>query len=334
VNRITITREGKRFLVACFLIAVAAANTGNNLIYLLLSLMLSLLLLSAILLKINLKGLSLDIIQRTALFASEEASLTVAMKNGKGRVSSYSVHCIVPGARQQIYFGMVKALGNESRDVSVLFEKRGLYRYGDFRMTSGFPFVLMSRTRSLPVEGEVLVYPALCDVAGKLGPGRDDNAERLRLSDSGEEMYSLREFRNGDDWRKIHWKASSRTGELFVKEFAEYESGKVTIVLDNLLPEGGGLFEKTVSVTASFSRHYIEKGYFVRILSSRKIIPFGRGEEHLFKILDILAVIQEEEAWESPFQDTQENFFLTVLKSKKSSNPYSATGEVVYAEDI
>jgi uncharacterized protein (DUF58 family) len=334
VNRIIITREGKRFLVASFLIAVAAANTGNNLIYLMLSLLLSFLLLSVILLKINLRGLSLDIFQQAPLFASEESVLTVAMKNGKRRVSSYSVHCMLPGASRPAYFGRVKALGKEQRDVGVLFERRGLYRYGDFQLRSGFPFVLLSHTRAIPVEGEVLVYPALRDLTGMSGAGSSESAELLRRSDSGDDMYSLREFRYGDDWRKIHWKASAHTGAMYVKEYAEYESARVTIVLDNLLPEGGQLFEKAVSLAASLSLHFIEKSYFVRVVSSRKIISFGNGEEHLFNILDVLAVIREEESWDSPMQDGREGYFITILKSRRYSNPYALMGDVAYAEDL
>ncbi|MDA8432904.1 MAG: hypothetical protein M0Z60_08070, partial [Nitrospiraceae bacterium] len=78
----------------------------------------------------------------------------------------------------------------------------------------------------------------------------------------------------------------------------------------------------------------IENGCFVRVVSSGKIISFGKGEEHLFTILDILAVIREEETWGSPAQDGRDGFFITVMKSRRHSNPYAATGEAVYAEDL
>ena len=53
------TKEGKRFLLATLLIAVAAFNTGNNLIFLILAMMLSMILLSVVILRYNLKGLTL-----------------------------------------------------------------------------------------------------------------------------------------------------------------------------------------------------------------------------------------------------------------------------------
>jgi uncharacterized protein (DUF58 family) len=333
VRRTALTREGKRFLVALFLIAVAAANTGNNLIYLILSLMFSLLLLAFVILKLNLGGLSIGVSHEGPLFAKEETSLRVLVRNGKRLFTSYSVNCVVPGAFAPVYFAAIPPAGSAEKEVQVKFERRGLYRYGDFQVLSGFPFVLLSRAGRIRVAGEALVYPALHDVEGML---RDaiggENADVL--SASGDEMHSLREFRYGDDWRKIHWKASAKTGKLYAKEYADHESTRMTVVLDNLLPEGGQLFEIAVSLTGSFARYFIEKGYFVRVVSSQKIIPFGRGEEHLFKILDILAMIREEQEWDSPIQDGREGPLLTVLKSRGRLNPYASVGGVAYAEDI
>jgi uncharacterized protein (DUF58 family) len=333
VRGTSVTREGKRFLVASFLIAVAAANTGNNLIYLILSLLFSFLLLAFVILKLNLDGLSLGVSSETPLFADEAISLGVRMKNGKRLLTSYSVTCDVPGAFSPVYFAAIPPLGSTEKDVQVKFKRRGLYRYGDFQLRSGFPFVLLSRAGSIAVAGEVLVYPALHDVEGMFGDavgGEQADA----FSDSGDEMHSLREFRYGDDWRKIHWKAYAKTGKLYVKEYEDHESSRMTIVLDNLIPEGGQLFETAVSLAGSFARYFIEKGYFVKLVSSRKIIPFGKGEEHLFKILDILAVIREEEKWDSPLQDAREGPFVTVLKSRGRLNPYASRGGVVYAEDV
>ena len=56
-----ITREGKRFILTTVLIGVAALNTGNNLIYLIFSLMLSFIALAIVLLRINLSGITLEV---------------------------------------------------------------------------------------------------------------------------------------------------------------------------------------------------------------------------------------------------------------------------------
>ena len=63
------TREGKRFFLAAFMIALAAFNTGNNLIYLILSMMLAIFFLSIIVLKINMRKLVLKVYQDNPVYA-------------------------------------------------------------------------------------------------------------------------------------------------------------------------------------------------------------------------------------------------------------------------
>ena len=331
------TKEGRRFAIASFLIAVAALNTGNNLIYLIFSLMLSLLVLSVLLLKVNLSGLSLAVGSGPVLFAGQEASLKLLLNNHKRLLPSYSVECLLPGALMPAYFVMAPPLRGVEKEVAVKFERRGVYSYGNFQSRSGFPFILLNGERSLKATGEVLVYPALRSVEGLLEGFRgNEGMDAFRLSNSGDDIFSLREFRNGDDRRRIHWKASAKTGDLLVREYADYEVTRVTVVLDNLLPAGGELFEKAVSLTASFAKEFLERGHSVRVVTCGRTIPFGSGDEHLFSILDILAVIKEEDDCGDLLQDTGDGYFVHILKSRLSlrSSYAGSASKVFYAEDL
>jgi uncharacterized protein (DUF58 family) len=332
-----VSKEGKRFAIATFLIGVAALNTGNNLIYLIFSLMLSFIILSVVLGKANLSRLSLAFRGSPVLFAGEAAMLKMSVMNHKRMIPSYSVQCLFPGALAPAYFGMIGADQSVEKEMTVKFERRGIYSYGDFQFRSDFPFILLRGERSMRVNGELLVYPALRSLGGLLDSVRgDEGVEVFSLSASGDDVHSLREFRDGDDRRRIHWKASAKTGVLFVKEYADYEVRKLTVILDNLLPEGGELFERTVSLAASLAKNFLERGYFVRVVSCRKIIPFGSGEEQLFNILDILAVIKEEDSWDNLQRDSGEGYFVSILKSRRSvRRPYDGIGsKVIYAEDV
>ncbi len=331
------TREGKRFAIASALIAVAALNTGNNLIYLIFSLMLSFLALSVLLLKANLSGLSLAVKSAPVLFAGQEASLKLLLNNHKRLLSSYSVECLLPGVLTPVYFAMAPPLRSVEREATVKFERRGVYSYANFQSRSGFPFILFKGARSLKATGEVLVYPALMQVEGLMEGVRGiEGTDVFRLSSSGDDIYSLREFRDGDDRRRIHWKASAKTGDLLVKEYADYEATSVSVVLNNLLPEGGELFEKAVSLAASFAKEFLERGYSVRVVTCRRTIPFGSGDEHLFRILDILALITEEDGCNDPLEDAGDGYYLHILKSRRSPRFYCPArgGKVVYAEDV
>lgn len=331
------TKEGKRFILAAFLIAVAAFNTGNNLIYLILSLMLSFILLSNILLRINLSGLSLEVHITPPVFAGEKTQATFLLSNNKRFLPSYSMNVLTPGAAAPAYFISVPPRSTGSRKINITFQKRGLYRHGDFHIQSGFPFILRSRNISMKVSGEVLVYPALMALDHIISQtaGREDQGAMIMLG-RGEEIYSIRKFRYGDDWRKIHWKASAKVSDLLVKEYEERETRKVTIILDNLMPADSGLFEKAVSITASLSKHFLDSEYLVRVLSCRKVIPFGGGEEHLYKVLDILAVINEEDLLDCPVSYDMEGYFILVLKSRNSpfAKYISSSDMVIYADTV
>ncbi len=336
MRSVEVTREGKRFLIAAFLIAVAAFNTGNNLIYLILSLMISLLVLSAALARVNLSGLSLDVIVEGAVFARQEASLSLLLKNDKKLVPSYSVKCRVAGSLVPAYYDVIPALKGVERDIRITFAKRGLYRCGDFRIVSGFPFILINVRKNIDVSGSLLVYPALMDVSAKMDQIVPFGvADAPSPADAGDDLYALRKFREGDDWRRIHWKASAKRQTYFVKEYSEFRGLKVTIVLDNRLPEGGALFEKAVSMTASLAKNFIDRGYFVSVVSCKEEVPFGNGNEHLFKILDVLAVIGEEDDWGTKLEDEVEGFVIAVLKDRGTHREYGLGGGLVfYAEDI
>jgi len=330
------TREGKRFILATLLIAVAAVNTGNNLIYLILSLMLSFMVLSVLLLRINLSGLSLEVSAGRPVFAGEEAPLSLTIRNSRRRLPVYSIHISAPGAERPVYCPVIPP-GLTKKEMVIRFQRRGLYRHESFVVSSGFPFILFSMARALKVSGEMVVYPALVDVEGilTLMPVQGEMGQ-AKTAGSADEMYSLREFRYGDDLRKVHWKASAKASALLVKEYAGLEMRKATILLDNLLPEDYDLFETAVSLAASLSKHFLDSSYLVRILSCKKVVPFGGGDEQLFTILDILSTLREEEKWESPMPGDGEGLVLSVLKSGQSAaRQYASPGDmVIYADSL
>ena len=85
-----LTREGKRFFLASILIGIAAFNTGNNLIYLILSMMLALFVLSVAILRINMKNLTVRLFQPGPVFANNPADIALTVKNLKS-FPSYSL---------------------------------------------------------------------------------------------------------------------------------------------------------------------------------------------------------------------------------------------------
>lgn len=330
------TKEGKRFILAVFLIAVAAVNTGNNLIYLILSLMLSFILISIVLLKINMSGLLLEVSVLHPVFAKEQSAAIFSITNTKRLMPTYSVKILTAGAVLPVSFKIVPLLSTLKKEAKIVFKRRGIFRHGDFHIQSGFPFILFNKIMTVRVSGEVMVYPDLTSIENIIpeirGYGKE---EALEKTGHGDDIYSVREFKNGDDWKKIHWKASAKTSNLIVKEYAAYESKRSTVIVDNLMPENGEIFEKAVSLSGSLCKYFLDRGYLVRFISCKKVIPFGGGTEHFFRILDILTVIKEEKEVDCPVLFDNEGFFVLVLKSGNSQmNKYAAISDMVVYADI
>jgi uncharacterized protein (DUF58 family) len=346
-----LTREGKRFFLATVLIALAAVNTGNNLIYLILSLMLSFMLISLVVLKINLSGLSLEVAAEGPAFAGGETTVSVALTNRKRFIPSYSVRISDPGLSDTSYFTIIHPGESAIGKMDIIFPRRGLYNYGDFSMKSGFPFILLSSEENAGEQGEVLVYPALLDIdkaVGLLPAGLGHGV--AKSAGPGDEIFSIREFRDGDDWRKIHWKASAKAEGLLVRDYAESEVMKMTLLVDNLdtgimqdsisLPKVrendhyDAAFEKMVSVAGSLAKHFLDRGYHVRVVTCRKVIPFGSGDEHLFKILDIFALLRKENRCDNILPPDGEGLFISLVPAAAYSSAFGVAGDVVVHADI
>jgi uncharacterized protein (DUF58 family) len=163
-----LTREGKRFVVATVLIAIAAFNTGNNLIYLILSLMLSILFLAVLILKVNMNKVALSVSQVQPVFANSPAFLNIALSNKKKKISAYSIKA---SASEKIggsvYFSKVKGMSDELKTIPVIYKKRGVYSFGDFSIESSFPFIFFSKKDFCRVEGDVIVYPEIIEKIGR-----------------------------------------------------------------------------------------------------------------------------------------------------------------------
>jgi uncharacterized protein (DUF58 family) len=315
-----LSREGKRFLIATVLITIAALNTGNNLIYLILSMMVSILVLSYFILRVNMYGLALEVSQNQPIFANSHADMSIKITNRKKIMPSYSIKVMMPEKlKGEAYFPEISGVSDMSKTVPVIYANRGIYKYGDFFIESSFPFIFCSDRISCRVDGEVIVYPEIRNINGMV-PEIIDELYELSISKirRGDEFSMIREFRYGDDWRRIHWKASAKTTKFMVMEYAAEEPKKLTIILDNLMPHDNESFEKAVSFAASISDKYLNEGFFVRLLTCRKVMPFGNDREHLFKILDVLAAVEGQDSWECPVSSEFEGLTILILNSGNS----------------
>ena len=213
-RRLRFTREGRYFVGITLGVGFAAINTGNNLLYLILGMMLALIILSGVLSEMSLRQVHVRRSPPTRIYAGRPFLMSVSVRNSKERFPSFSIEVedLVDGKLldKKCYFLKIPAGRIQETSYRYLFQRRGLYRYDGMRISTKFPFALFRKSRETEVRAEIVVFPAIAPVPElrtedhrRIGVGGD-----LRKGRGGE-FDGLREWRDGDDARDVHWRTSA-----------------------------------------------------------------------------------------------------------------------------
>lgn len=123
-----------------------------------------------------------------------------------------------------------------------------------------------------------------------------------------EEFMSVREYRRGDPLRHIHWKSTSKTGKLIVREFQSEYFVRQALILDTFLEEpNSALFEEAVSIAASFALSLNTQESLLDLLfvgAQAICVTAGHGVAQVDHMLEILASVQP--CTEKKFADLEE----------------------------
>jgi uncharacterized protein (DUF58 family) len=163
----------------------------------------------------------------------------------------------------------------ERRAISypVRSDVRGRYAVGPLSLTLTDPFGMGEHRRSFTARDDLIVIPrvvALPPIAlGGDWTGSGDTRPRA-VASSGEDDVTTREYRQGDDLRRVHWRSTARRGELMVRREEQPWQSRATLVLDRrrLAHRGDGQsssFEWAVSAVASVAVHLAGRGYAIRL---------------------------------------------------------------------
>lgn len=186
---------------------------------------------------------------------------------------------------------------------------RGNYEVGPMTVVATDPFGLVELGRSFRATASLTVTPRTVDLPGILlggaWTGSGDNRPRSFTTGSAEDV-TVREYRQGDDLRRVHWRSSARVGELMVRREEQPWQSRATVFLDNRLisHRGQGIassLESAVSVAASVAVHLSQRGYSVRLVFAPGEAPGTAWHSrsaavNTAPLLEALAVVQAEHA--------------------------------------
>src|SRR5437879_13370801 len=156
-----LTPEGVRFLLLTVAVGVAASNTGNNLLYLLLALMLCLIVMSGILSEQCLRHLVIRRRTPDHIFANRPALIVLSLMNRKQRLPSFSLRVldVVEGKTvdRGIHVLHLPAGASVTRSYPILFPRRGRHRIEWIKVQTRFPFGPLLKAPHVPLRSDRLV---------------------------------------------------------------------------------------------------------------------------------------------------------------------------------
>jgi uncharacterized protein (DUF58 family) len=139
----------------------------------------------------------------------------------------------------------------------------------------------------------------------KLGLPQDQGEKRSAQSSAlrhlsgarGEEFYTLREYEQGDDLRKVHWASTAKRGRYMIRQEETPWHTRATIVIDDRRAAHdrfgeSSSFERAVEAAASVLSLYQKAGYGFRLIGVHSsVLSSGRGIGQMHQSLDHLAML-------------------------------------------
>lgn len=261
------TLGGSVMLILVLVVGFSAWNTGNNLLFIVLSVMLAAMTVGFVAGWLALRRIEIRIRFPETIYAQESFPITLEITNGKRIFPAFSVVAEVRGKERDTienadeirdafpafiakrlleaphtsltldHIAYIPPRGTAERRVSHEFAHRGRFKICDFELSTGFPFGFFRHRRRLAAnEADILIFPHrkseihAIDLASALG-----SSEPLRTRGAGDDLLFLRDYEAADDIRRIDWKATARTQRITVREFAADTDARVRIFIGGFM---------------------------------------------------------------------------------------------------
>ena len=301
-----VTREGWLYFAAVIVVVFAAINTANNLLYMVLSALLAVLLLSGFLSAMNFRFLKMSVRIPLHCFAHEAFPISIQVHNQKRMFPTFSLH-LQPSEESAFRFSMfyvpvVRRQEHTSDIGQAMLARRGLYMFGKVNASSRYPFGFFVKDLDYPVDAGCICYPEIIPQEQMSLSVMDIQGSNQRCDRGfGHDLYMIRDYLPSDSARHVHWKASAKTTILKTREYAAEERRRVVLAFDRFGHPGDiEKFEQLVSHTASLAYHFVQSGIEVSLVSDDWQSVEGDSQAVLDSILHYLALVQISAAAEPP----------------------------------
>jgi uncharacterized protein (DUF58 family) len=298
-----ITRAGWLFILLTLAVGFAAINSGSNLLHAVFGAQMALIVGSGLLSEATVRRASARRVAPDTLHAASPTPVAVELRNLDPRADLLSIsvedddRMDTGGTCAPVFSVRVPAGGTAALHTTLTMPRRGRWQLPPAVVATRFPFGLFVKRRELPTPPVVLVVPRVRHVAPDAGrstrPGQAEVAGRAARVG---EFFGLRDYRDGDDARRIHWGASAKNQRPVVREHEAY--GDTEIMLDLAAGKTGtAAFERAVEDIASLAVANLQlRGIAVGLRYAGVVaIEPGSGAAHRRRLLEFLALVGEPE---------------------------------------
>ena len=307
----SLTPRGRAFLAGGVALAVFGALVGQTTLLRLGVLVLVLPLVAALVLSRSRYELVLEReVAPRLVRAGEQAAVTLSLVNeGRTPLGTLLLEEEVPyalGSRPRFRLSGVRRGWRRALTYRVRSELRGRHVLGPLTMRVTDPFGLVEVGRAFRSTAPLVVVPRTVPLTahGTPGPGTGGGVHRpLTFATGSAEDVTVREYRVGDDLRRVHWRSSARADQLMVRREEQPWQSRATVFLDDRTSSHRGhgaasSFETAVVVAASVATHLVDRGYDVRLVtaSGERTLQRGRragsASRDATALLEALAVVR------------------------------------------
>lgn len=304
---IRITNFGLGYILMCLVVAIGATNTGNNGLYLVLAAMLASMVVSGVVSRRNVRGVTCDVEPVSEVFAGRPALLKVRVENRLRAGTAQALFFLHEGLPGPLWLDPIAA--GESREILVegMFPRRGVIREADAGLLSRFPMGLFRKYRRARLTREIVVYPApesrpINEPAPADAPGGRPHPRRRG---GGADLRSLREFQAGDDPRDIHWKQTARMRKRILREREAERDRTIVITVDNALADPADpaqleALEGAISRCAGHALLLLSRGGEVGLQARGIRVPSAGGPLQRSRVLEALGRLEPRSAAGAP----------------------------------
>ena len=327
-RKISFTKEGLIFTILSFPIGLAAINTGNNMLYLVLGMVLSIIAISGLLSESSLKKIIIYAKVPRWTIAGMDFSTLATVENTNRFIPSYLIRIShlwaeKNSSNQNGFLIKVDCQKKEMARIKSQFSERGVYHLMGYRIATRFPFGLFDKSRDISQPMNITAYPKPIFYPDDFfGIGLHQGEKETNIRGSGWDLYSLREYTSGDDSRFIHWKISAKVGRPILREFSIPGQKKLIIFFNNKILNSvpKTIFEKAVSHTAYLALIGLKEGREVGFYSPEISFPPEKGQSQYHRIMNYLAKVKSE-LLDNPADG--KNPLENIFKNLKGMDEYS-----------